>query len=264
MIRFSCPHCGKPYRIDDSHAGKKGKCSKCGLQFRVPANTTVPKDVPTPITATPKDTFQNKKEMMSESEKAIYNRRFNDEEPEGDYPEFGDIKLRIKGSCRTITDSYRRMKPLGKGIMICGSLLVLLGIFFWVVLPIFGLMFIHENKHGTTREVIDAIKQDMDDNNRWAYNPKEPNLQGSYLVSTYVGWYDKWDNIYPAIGQQNVGEGCIKYVIEGKADVYYHIHIGLSDNLVRATVVINVFYSWNPETKELKYIATKNFLHSVK
>ncbi len=64
MINFSCPKCGKPYRIDEAQAGKKGKCSKCGLGFRVPATSavseagltvadSVPEDTPTPITAQP-------------------------------------------------------------------------------------------------------------------------------------------------------------------------------------------------------------------
>ena len=49
MIRFACPKCGKRYHIDDSHAGKKGRCSQCGTEFRVPEAGNVPEDAPTPV-----------------------------------------------------------------------------------------------------------------------------------------------------------------------------------------------------------------------
>jgi len=62
MIKFSCPKCGKSYHIDEAQAGKKGKCSNCGLELRVPSPSTVseeptplassvPEDTPTPIVA---------------------------------------------------------------------------------------------------------------------------------------------------------------------------------------------------------------------
>lgn len=36
MIRFSCPGCGATYSVDDSKAGKTGKCPKCQSQFQIP------------------------------------------------------------------------------------------------------------------------------------------------------------------------------------------------------------------------------------
>lgn len=37
MIEFSCPHCGRPMRVDDSAAGKRGKCKGCEETVTVPS-----------------------------------------------------------------------------------------------------------------------------------------------------------------------------------------------------------------------------------
>ena len=36
MIEFSCPKCGRPLKIDDSAAGKKGRCKGCNAEIEVP------------------------------------------------------------------------------------------------------------------------------------------------------------------------------------------------------------------------------------
>jgi ribosomal protein S27E len=36
MLRFKCPHCGKPFRVKEEHAGRKGKCLGCGKIIRIP------------------------------------------------------------------------------------------------------------------------------------------------------------------------------------------------------------------------------------
>jgi len=35
-IRFACPSCGKKYKVDQSQAGRKSKCRKCGHRLQVP------------------------------------------------------------------------------------------------------------------------------------------------------------------------------------------------------------------------------------
>ena len=43
MIRYSCPNCDQPLTIPDELAGKRRKCPKCGVKFRVPlADGTLP------------------------------------------------------------------------------------------------------------------------------------------------------------------------------------------------------------------------------
>ena len=37
MIKFACSECGKPIRVDDRYAGKRGKCPGCGAAVVVPA-----------------------------------------------------------------------------------------------------------------------------------------------------------------------------------------------------------------------------------
>jgi len=37
MIRFECPECRQPQRIDEEHAGKRVKCRKCGTAMSVPS-----------------------------------------------------------------------------------------------------------------------------------------------------------------------------------------------------------------------------------
>ena len=41
MINFACSKCGKSIRVDDRHAGKKGKCPKCGAPVVVPERSTI-------------------------------------------------------------------------------------------------------------------------------------------------------------------------------------------------------------------------------
>ena len=36
MIKFTCLNCNQSIRVDDRHAGKKGKCPKCGTAVVVP------------------------------------------------------------------------------------------------------------------------------------------------------------------------------------------------------------------------------------
>jgi DNA-directed RNA polymerase subunit M/transcription elongation factor TFIIS len=39
MIEFSCPSCDKSIRVNDKHAGKRGKCPKCGNALVVPGQS---------------------------------------------------------------------------------------------------------------------------------------------------------------------------------------------------------------------------------
>jgi len=39
MIQFSCPHCGNPIAAARHHAGKRGKCQRCGQVLRIPLVT---------------------------------------------------------------------------------------------------------------------------------------------------------------------------------------------------------------------------------
>lgn len=41
MIEFSCPSCDKSIRVDDKHAGKRGKCPKCGEVLVVPDRSSL-------------------------------------------------------------------------------------------------------------------------------------------------------------------------------------------------------------------------------
>lgn len=41
MIKFACPNCNKSMRVDDNHAGKTGKCPKCGNMLEVPEQSTL-------------------------------------------------------------------------------------------------------------------------------------------------------------------------------------------------------------------------------
>lgn len=41
MIKFACPSCSKSMHVDDRHAGKKGKCPKCGNTVVVPERSTL-------------------------------------------------------------------------------------------------------------------------------------------------------------------------------------------------------------------------------
>ena len=36
MIEFSCPKCRRPLKVDDSAAGKKGRCKGCNAEIEVP------------------------------------------------------------------------------------------------------------------------------------------------------------------------------------------------------------------------------------
>ncbi len=35
-IRFDCPDCKRRYEVEDAHAGRTGKCGRCGSRFRIP------------------------------------------------------------------------------------------------------------------------------------------------------------------------------------------------------------------------------------
>ena len=41
MIAFSCEGCGKTFEVDDSLAGRKSRCKKCGAVTRIPASEPV-------------------------------------------------------------------------------------------------------------------------------------------------------------------------------------------------------------------------------
>jgi hypothetical protein len=40
MIHFGCEHCGESVRVDDSHAGKSGRCPFCREVVRIPEQST--------------------------------------------------------------------------------------------------------------------------------------------------------------------------------------------------------------------------------
>ncbi len=37
QLRFSCPQCGAHISVSSEHAGKRGKCARCGMKMRIPA-----------------------------------------------------------------------------------------------------------------------------------------------------------------------------------------------------------------------------------
>jgi len=41
MIQFRCEHCGHKLGVSDKHAGKRGKCPKCGNVITIPAESTI-------------------------------------------------------------------------------------------------------------------------------------------------------------------------------------------------------------------------------
>ena len=41
MIKFSCEHCGRRVSVRDEHAGKRGKCPRCGRMISVPEKSIV-------------------------------------------------------------------------------------------------------------------------------------------------------------------------------------------------------------------------------
>ncbi len=41
MIQFSCDHCGTPFSVPDSYAGRNGKCKTCGGAIMAPMPTSV-------------------------------------------------------------------------------------------------------------------------------------------------------------------------------------------------------------------------------
>lgn len=54
MIRFACPGCAATFTVDDSKAGKVGKCPKCQSQFQIPkqnASEAVASPPPPPAAA---------------------------------------------------------------------------------------------------------------------------------------------------------------------------------------------------------------------
>ncbi|MEZ6126751.1 MAG: hypothetical protein R3C49_26840 [Planctomycetaceae bacterium] len=42
MIEFSCPSCGKKYRVQDSFAGKTARCKECESPMPIPAAADSP------------------------------------------------------------------------------------------------------------------------------------------------------------------------------------------------------------------------------
>lgn len=49
MIEFACPHCGHDVQVQDSAAGRSGKCRKCGQSVKVPALPVAPSNVDVPV-----------------------------------------------------------------------------------------------------------------------------------------------------------------------------------------------------------------------
>jgi hypothetical protein len=45
-IQFSCPQCGKQYKVDDRLAGKSAPCKQCGQKMRIPAPAAAASDEP--------------------------------------------------------------------------------------------------------------------------------------------------------------------------------------------------------------------------
>jgi hypothetical protein len=52
-LTFSCPHCHKPYRVDDKHAGRKTKCTVCETSMGVPNSVVPPPIIRTTPTGMP-------------------------------------------------------------------------------------------------------------------------------------------------------------------------------------------------------------------
>ncbi len=46
MIKFECPYCGNGIKVNDSAAGKSGKCNQCGEKVRVPEATQIIRNTP--------------------------------------------------------------------------------------------------------------------------------------------------------------------------------------------------------------------------
>jgi predicted Zn finger-like uncharacterized protein len=44
-IHINCPNCGTPYKLADSHAGKRANCKKCKTVFTIPAPVSAPADL---------------------------------------------------------------------------------------------------------------------------------------------------------------------------------------------------------------------------
>ncbi|MDB5352104.1 MAG: repeat-containing protein [Planctomycetota bacterium] len=50
-MTFACENCGKRYRVEESAAGKRGKCKECGQTFTIPqpVSPPLPQQAPTPL-----------------------------------------------------------------------------------------------------------------------------------------------------------------------------------------------------------------------
>lgn len=46
MIEFSCPQCGREFKIEDAAAGKKGTCKSCNCPVTIPCKRPEPPPVP--------------------------------------------------------------------------------------------------------------------------------------------------------------------------------------------------------------------------
>jgi len=46
VIEFPCPHCGSTIRIQDTAAGKRGKCRNCGGSIQVPESEAITAETP--------------------------------------------------------------------------------------------------------------------------------------------------------------------------------------------------------------------------
>ncbi len=53
MIDYTCPHCNQELHIKEKHAGKSGRCNKCGGSIVVPTTPSAEYSANVPINAPP-------------------------------------------------------------------------------------------------------------------------------------------------------------------------------------------------------------------
>jgi predicted Zn finger-like uncharacterized protein len=69
MIAFSCPHCGKAFRVDVRLAGRRARCKRCGVLTTIPAPKKLsaadaPVPAPAPIAAPQRSISRRKPKLI--------------------------------------------------------------------------------------------------------------------------------------------------------------------------------------------------------